>query len=688
MWQDLILIYGCWFLLALWQLASLPLLYLLFKKRLADGGWAFGRLLIWLLLAVIVWFSAHLGLPTNQTLVFHGLFFIIFLFSLNWFLQHISEFVEYWRKKWRLILVEEGLFLLGFVGLSLVRAFKPDINGLEKFMDAGLINAYLRSPFLPIEDMWLAGEKVNYYTFGHFLGSVVTSFWDISLNFAYNLLLGLVMGLLLAEVFSVGFNLSLNLFNKNQQVKAVKAGLLAALLVVLAGNGHTIWFFVSHSFSFKGYWYPDATRFIERTIHEFPAYSFIVSDLHAHVWSMPLLMWLIINIFIWLKDIFKQGRQQLGQLRELINLNYVRRSAVIGATFGLIVSTSTWDVLIYGLLMLVLGFVLLALDTKYLRGLLSSAVVVGLTTLVMAAPWLLNFTSISEGVRLAQEHSPAWQLLVLWGPHWLLVVITFFVGSRLLKVDKDAKIEADWVLITTLVITASLLLALPELIYMKDIYPSHPRANTMFKLTFQAFIMMGLVISYFAGLIQTRLWTKLKSGQLLRRAAKLLLAVFIISVSIYPYFGYRDFYNGLKNYQGLNGLSWLQEKHPDDYLAIQWLKQNVQGRPVVLEAVGESYTEYARVSTFTGLPTVLGWRVHEWLWRGGFDIPGVRTGEVKAVYEQPESIQAQSALAKYEVKYIFIGDKEREQYQLALSSLLEQGRVVFSHNNTVIIKLN
>ena len=36
------------------------------------------------------------------------------------------------------------------------------------------------------------------------------------------------------------------------------------------------------------YWYPNATRFIPWTIHEFPSYSFVVSDVHGHVLSIPL----------------------------------------------------------------------------------------------------------------------------------------------------------------------------------------------------------------------------------------------------------------------------------------------------------------------------------------------------------------------------------------------------------------
>ena len=59
---------------------------------------------------------------------------------------------------------------------------------------------------------------------------------------------------------------------------------------------------------------------------------------------------------------------------------------------------------------------------------------------------------------------------------------------------------------------------------------------------------------------------------------------------------------------------------PEDASAIRWLKNNVKGTAVVLEAPGDSYKDYDnRVSAMTGLPTVLGWYVHEWLWRNDTD---------------------------------------------------------------------
>ena len=55
-------------------------------------------------------------------------------------------------------------------------------------------------------------------------------------------------------------------------------------------------------------------------------------------------------------------------------------------------------------------------------------------------------------------------------------------------------------------------------------------------------------------------------------------------------------------YKGLNAASFLENDFAEDVAGIKWLKKNVKGSPVVLEANGDSYSGYERVSAMTGLP--------------------------------------------------------------------------------------
>ena len=152
----------------------------------------------------------------------------------------------------------------------------------------------------------------------------------------------------------------------------------------------------------------------------------------------------------------------------------------------------------------------------------------------------------------------------------------------------------------------------------------------------------------------------------------------------YPFFALRSNY-AYKNYRGLNGLNYLTKSSPDDFNAITWLNQNVSGQPVITEAVGESYTRFGRVSTNTGLPTILGWRVHEW--RGSFDEPGKRTDEVKEIYEGKDVGKTQELLNKYQVKYLFLGEMERQQYlNINEEKIAKIGKIVYSSGDTKIFQ--
>src|SRR6185503_20424560 len=104
-------------------------------------------------------------------------------------------------------------------------------------------------------------------------------------------------------------------------------------------------------------------------------------------------------------------------------------------------------------------------------------------------------------------------------------------------------------------------------------------------------------------------------------------------------FAIGSYYDNLKTYYGLDGTTWIGKFYPYDYTAINWINTHISGQPVMLEAQGDSYTDYERVSANTGLPTVLGWTVHEWLWRGTYDIPAPRIQEIQTMYESTNITQ-------------------------------------------------
>lgn len=226
------------------------------------------------------------------------------------------------------------------------------------------------------------------------------------------------------------------------------------------------------------------------------------------------------------------------------------------------------------------------------------------------------------------------------------------------------------------------LVIFPEFLYFKDIYPAHFRSNTMFKLGYQAFIMWGIL----GGITITNLvYHK-------NKIAFATMIPLLVLVGIYPLFAVRSYFgigNGANKYQTIYGMDWMKNQYPGDYAAIAWLntQENYEIKPAIVEAVGDSYTDYARFSAFTGLPTIVGWPVHEWLWRGSYSIAAPRIEEVRKIYETPEAPEVQTILHKYNVKYIVVGNLERQKYpQIKEEEIAKFATKVFEDQGTAIYK--
>src|SRR4030043_1076867 len=98
---------------------------------------------------------------------------------------------------------------------------------------------------------------------------------------------------------------------------------------------------------------------------------------------------------------------------------------------------------------------------------------------------------------------------------------------------------------------------LPEFFYIKDIYPAHFRANTMFKLGYQAFMMMSLASIF------TFFQIKLIEGKK-RIFYNLVFIFFFFFIAIYPTFSIPSYYGKLKKQPNLDGQYWLNDFNQSD----------------------------------------------------------------------------------------------------------------------------
>ena len=316
----------------------------------------------------------------------------------------------------------------------------------------------------------------------------------------------------------------------------------------------------------------------------------------------------------------------------------------------------------------------------------------------MIIPFTIQFDSMVDGVGIAKYHSYFYQLLVLWGIPVLLVLV--FVISLLREKLKQVEHKSLYSLMAATdvpdlfaLITglcAIGLILIPELVYVRDIYENgNARANTMFKLTYQAYILFALTMGY--GIYRLLIVTRNKLSKVLAGIVLFFLVWTFgyLGNSVKAWFG--DVWK-VSDYQGLDATTFLEQQVPEDAAAIRWLRANITGSPVVLEAPGDSYTKYERVSAATGLPTVIGWRVHEWLWRSNVADVDFKAEDVRRIYTSTDEDQVKRLLTNYDVSYIFVGSTEREKYGDSLNESLLQslGTVVFQDEtyDTYIIKVD
>jgi YYY domain-containing protein len=145
---------------------------------------------------------------------------------------------------------------------------------------------------------------------------------------------------------------------------------------------------------------------------------------------------------------------------------------------------------------------------------------------------------------------------------------------------------------------------------------------------------------------------------------------------------------------GENGV-WMSLE--DDYHMLRWLQENIQGTPVVMET--QSSREYywgGRVSIYTGMPSVLGWRHHQSQQRTLEPLGAVlsqRRSNINAFYGTTDLDAAWRILDHYGVGYVIVGELERAYHpeaglakfeQMVSIGLLDK---VYDVNNTAVYQV-
>lgn len=673
-----------YFALALIGLLALPLVWSLFP-RLSDRGFGFVRILglIFATYTMTVALTFH-ALPNGRRAAVLCLAALA-LASAWVVLRERHDFLRFLREHRRALVQSEIVFAAGFLLFLGIRALNPEIYWGEKPMDFSILNILVRSRSLPASDPWLAGAPLGYYTFGQEMVVFLTLLTNLSTRFTFNLAFGLLGGTILQGAYSLARSWGGRL----------RSGIAGAALTLLVGNlaGLREWRIRKVPLDWDYFW--ATSRVIKDTINEYPFWSLTFADLHAHVLAIPVFLAFAATALHLLRLHMTAAAGTRARLTGAVLLGF------LGAAQAL---TNAWDVpLLAGLLVVLALSIALAGERLSFPGVgraLTALVLAGASAYLLARPlWVRVGGNPGIGKNLELSASGVDQLTV-FGLFFCLALGWWLCAASDRLAARGLGRPARWALVALLsAVLAGAALRRPDaflvcgvvlfvaaffflaeakedrlalgfiataffLVFFCQRYYIYDRMNTFFKLYLEAWLLFATAT---AALVFRARQRRGAIGRWILPArigvAALVLAALFTTVTAGRAAVSRHFapYSG----PSLDGLRYLETLHPGEYRAVVWLRRNIEGTPVLLEAQGPSYQDFGRISMLTGLPTVLGWDYHV-KQRGNPESEiEARRGAVKAIYTNPESARVAPLLRRYGVGYVYVGWLEKKTYPAA-----------------------
>ena len=573
----------------------------------------------------------------------------------------------------------EILFLLCFFLMLDVRFVNPTISYAEKFMDHAFLESVIRNPVVPPVDPWFTGGTLNvYYYLGYWMLGCISIASGVPSYIAFNLCLPTIFALAAVNMYAIGTVL-LDRFR------------WLPLLTFFIPNPALIWNLLKGEALNSAVW--DSTRTISNTINEYPLFSFIWGDVHAHVMSIFNQCFLIfLLLFAWKRweTLGTKGRAVL--------------CALAAISLGAMPLINTWDVLIYAPITV---FVLLLIirrcwKTPGHKSALTALIALPLAAVVSYLPFYVQLQTHTGGIGIVRAPSDPVEFLLVNGffifviiafqlkdirkRPWLLLVAVPFAAAGYIAAA-IAVIPTIYLVVRIyekkedfpdiLAFFGLMILILCELIYLKDnMGETYFRMNTVFKAYLPSWIMLSS-----ATFIMIARWISPRVPVLEYKKTSALIIIAIGILFIAPYaIGYNsDYGTGT-----LDGMAYLSSSHPGDYAAINYLR-SLAGDATIVEAENGDYTYYSRISSFTGMPGIIGMPFHEFMWRS--DDTGwfaTRLADIRTMYEQPD--QTADLMRKYNATYLIVGESERQRYNVSVSNApgIEE---IFSEDGTDIYQL-
>ena len=666
-----------------------------------------------------------------------------------------------------------------------VKGFRADIvNTTEQYMDFGFLQAFYRQKSMFPEDIWQCGARLNYYYLGQAFVSFMGRLSFVKPEFGYNLSFCVLFAALGLSAYTLVAGILSYLNTSPFSIKL--GGMAACIITLMSGNGHFVIYgllipcieaLTGQKLNYRdSYWFSDATTFIgnypdtaDKGKNEFPAYSFVLGDLHAHVISLFFTTFLLALLFEYAigrqeeisdgksdaikSDAINSDAAALKRHNKNLNLPVLGLLTLLLAFFT---GSNYWDAPIY---FVISGAVILFCELKCTSVYIKSDMTLTTSTFsfdlgtsaagingssvkeqfcnaaeytkcvvrvllagfamqvigwILMLPFSLEFEKMASEICLCSNHSPFGKMLILWGIPVLVAIglLVYIMQGRAGKATIDTNniknigkpqnistpknigktkdtgaenkknIYAEYscglncahLYLIVLILCAIGLVIVPEIVYVKDIYgEDYARFNTMFKLTYQAFLIFCLVTGVAIGLFLDSV--HLRRIGIIICMAELMLSFYMIN-AVYNWFG--NIFDADAR-EGISGTAYLYGNYDTipEIEAINVVNEDKRRSIHIMEAGGNSYTADNKLSTFTGGCAVAGWYVHEWMWHNDNSEMTRRNDEIRTFYQSGDADLCRRIIEEYDIDYIYVGPREWSYYNINEAGFISLGEVIW-----------
>lgn len=691
------------------------------------------------LISTLIWFLCNqkLALISYSSASIYILLLIFLGFTYYWFLHIKNEVIDFISKNWKYLLYIELTFLIAFLVFVLLRTYTPNIEGTEKPLEFVVINSILRTDYLPPIDAWLSGYTINYYYLGQFMFCNLIKLTMIDSSIGFNLVNPTVLSLVLIGSFEFIYELT----------KKISWGILASFMTGLMGNLEPVVQIINNGLDAHAFRWWEAGHIIPNSFPEFPYWSFLHSDVHAHFLVHPFtIMFLFLmltfiysgNYLITLEDFKNRNKLALNTLYctvlgSFMLINSWNYPSVIALTFaGLYIhcylnlpKTSIIvnilrifpPSLFYMLFSYLIYLAFYAYFTSPVQGLgiveASTRTTLGqflmllsvflLPVCVLLITEFVNKVILNKNLSLQNRISLAAIIIILIAIPFLatksyVIVLSFVIclyfGIRLITRKQSAEqsiISAIMLLVFSLIITC-------ELIYVNDLFTGeYERQNTVAKSYIQILLLLPIATSY--------LMFHISNNKYLNKTFNdvyiVTISILIILSSNFLWLGTYSKSNHFERVYNeenwhvptLDGSYYIKVKYDGEYEGIMWLKEHATKNDVVLETEGAPYSHYGRVASQTGIPSLINWGGSLGVLRGEYFyiVSNPRYEAIKSIFHSINKRDILMLIYQYKISYIFIGPLERFDYTPEELAGFEREhdifKKVFNKGNTTIYKV-